>query len=846
MTRFICIHGHFYQPPRENPWLDVVERQESAAPFHDWNARITSECYRPNARARVLDAKARIDHLVNDYARLSFNVGPTLMSWLAQAAPDVHDAIVEADRIAIRKTGAGAAIAQVHGHLILPLANERDKATQVRWGIHDFELRFGRRPMGMWLAETACDIPTLEALAREGIEFTLLAPSQAARVRPDPSAPWVDVRGARVDPRRPYRVSLPSGRSIVVFFYDGPTSRAVAFENLLDDGRVFARRLLGLFRRDDEPQLVHIATDGETYGHHHRFGEMALAYALDEIERDPDVELVNYEAFLRVAPARWEAEIIENTAWSCVHGVERWRSDCGCSSGAHPTWSQAWRAPLRQALDRLRDRTISLVEAERGLFVDPWHARDDYIDVVAARSPAQAFTAQTMVLARHVHPELQRIAPRLREREPDWVIRALRVLELMRHAMSMYTSCGFFFDDLSGIETTQVMAYAARVIELASELWHVDLEPEFLDILGAARSNVPGEGNGAMVYRTHVLPRSATLDRAAAHFAVSSLFNEYDDHEILLGFEVDFLAREVRSSGRSRLAMGLALVTKRATRASLRFDYAVIHLGDHHLGVGVRPAIDPEQRETMRAELAAAFEAAELTRMLGVLQRHFPDAPERALARGTIPPTVGASGSASYSLRSLFKDEQKRVLDVVLASTLESVEHTYALVHEQHAPLMRYLASLGQEVPRPLRQAAEYTLTAGVRRELAKGAAIDLTSLDALVEEAKATGVIPRGPGIDVHGLDESEIARSARSALRQRIIAARQKDASLADLRLALGLARFVTTNGISLDATSAREEAVALRDGLLEAGVPEPWSEPLLALLALLAIAPAPSSPT
>ncbi|HWW62545.1 MAG TPA: glycoside hydrolase, partial [Thermoanaerobaculia bacterium] len=323
MLRHLTIHGHFYQPPRENAWLEAVETQDSAFPWHDWNERITNECYEPNATARILDAKDRIRRIVNNYACISFNFGATLLMWLEQRAPQTYAAILEADRISRpRFSGHGSAIAQAYNHIILPLANDRDKRTQVRWGIRDFEVRFGRRPEGMWLPETAVDIASLEALAAEGIAFTILEPSQAKQA---------------VDPTRPYLCELPSGRSIAIFFYDGPISRAVAFENLLARGEVFAHRLLGAFADDlTRPQLVNIATDGETYGHHHRFGEMALAYALQIIEARPDVRITNYGEFLAEHPPTHEVEIVENTAWSCAHGVERWRSDCGCNAGGGP------------------------------------------------------------------------------------------------------------------------------------------------------------------------------------------------------------------------------------------------------------------------------------------------------------------------------------------------------------------------------------------------------------------------------------------------------------------------------------------------------------------------------
>jgi alpha-amylase/alpha-mannosidase (GH57 family) len=844
MTRYVCIHGHFYQPPRENPWLDAIERQDSAAPFHDWNERITAECYRPNAFARVLDRQGRIDRLVNNYARISFNVGPTLMTWLAQSCPDVHEAVVEADRLAIARTGSGAAIAQAHGHLILPLASARDRRTQVGWGARDFEIRFGRRPRGMWLPETACDTPTLEALADEGIEFTVLAPSQAARIRPKAGAPWTDVRGGRVETRRPYRVPLPSGRAVTVFFYDGPTSRAVAFERLLDDGEGFARRLTSLLQPNArEPQLVHIATDGETYGHHHRFGEMALAYALDAIEREGAARVTTYEAYLRAHPATWEAEIVEGTAWSCAHGVERWKSHCGCSSGAHPSWSQAWRTPLRNALDVLRDRTSELVDREgRTLFADPWAARDEYIDVVAETDPRRALAAQERFLSNHVRPELVAREPRREGDEPGWAVRALSIMELTRHAMSMYTSCGWFFDDLSGIETTQVLTYALRVVELARQLFAVDLEPAFLDVLGQARSNLADQGDGRAVYRAHVLPRSATLDRAAAHFAVASLFNEYGDDETRLGFAVHFEQREVRTAGRARLALGVAAVTSRATLERERFEYAVIHLGDHHLGVGVRPADGARANETMRAELALAFGQADLTQMLRALEHHF----ARGIASRVsdlpgLPPTP--PGRASYSLRSLFKDEQKRILDVVLASTLESVERAYVAIYEQHAPLMRYLAGLGQPVPRAFLQAAQYTLLASIRRELARGDELDLVSLEALVQEARETGVVRRGGATQPQGaspLDDGDLAEAAREALRHMVEAAVREDSSVERITLAAGLARFLVGAGITIDHDPAQDHATLLRDRLAAIGMPEGWQVPFGSLLEALRIAP------
>lgn len=505
--RYICIHGHFYQPPRENPWLGEVETQASAHPFHDWNERITAECYRPNAAPRILDGEGRPVDAANSYARISFNFGPTLLSWLEAKAPDVYAAILAADRESqARFSGHGSAIAQAYNHVILPLANRRDKVTQVVWGIRDFERRFGRFPEGLWLPETAVDTESLEVLAEQGILFTVLAPHQAGRVRESGADPWRDVTGGRIDTRRPYRVGLPSGRSITAFFYDGPVSRAVAFEQLLGSGDLLCSRLLGRFdretsREETDDQLVHIATDGETYGHHHRFGDMALAFALHRIETEESARLTNYGEYLAGHPPVDEAEILERTSWSCAHGIGRWRENCGCRTLAGT--SQEWRAPLRGALDALRDALALLFEVRAGdLFSDPWAARDDSIELQFDSAPA----AVDAFLRRHARRELS-AAERLA---------AVAWMDLQRNALLMFTSCGWFFDDLAGLEGRQILQYAGRAIDLTQRLGGpaAAFEELFLDALSAATSNDPARGDGRRVYEDFV--RSAAAGRVFA------------------------------------------------------------------------------------------------------------------------------------------------------------------------------------------------------------------------------------------------------------------------------------------------------------------------------------------
>ncbi len=498
MKRYICIHGHFYQPLRENPWLETIEPEASAYPFHDWNERVAEECYARNAAAPVLDENGRVEEVVNNYARISFNFGPTLLGWLKTHRPDVYRAVLRADKESQeRYAGHGSALAQAYGHAILPLADHRDKLTQVRWGIEDFVRHFDRRPEGLWLPETAVDLDTLEVLAGEGVRFTVLAPHQARRVRPVGAGDWQGVDGSGIDPRRPYTARLPSGRPIALFFYDGALSQAVAFEGLLNDGDALKTRLLDAFGPErDEPQLVHIATDGETYGHHHRFGDMALAYALRRLEAENEVEVTNYGAYLEACPPTHEVEIIENTSWSCAHGIERWRGGCGCDTGAHPEWHQDWRAPLGAALDWRRDEGSPRYETgARQVLRDPWAARNAYIRVVVDRSPAawRRFVADQAT----------------RDLGEEEKLSVLKLLELERHALLMYASDGWFFDDPSGIETVQTLRHAARVVELAADLFSVDLEAGLLARLEAAKSNVPDHRDGRRIYEQSVRPAAS-------------------------------------------------------------------------------------------------------------------------------------------------------------------------------------------------------------------------------------------------------------------------------------------------------------------------------------------------
>ncbi|TKC93346.1 DUF3536 domain-containing protein [Polyangium fumosum] len=700
--RYVCVHGHFYQPPRENPWLEAIEQQDSAAPWHDWNARITAECYAPNAAARVLDGEDRITRIVNNYSRISFNFGPTLLGWMEHHAKETYRAILAADEASARRFGGhGSAMAQAYNHLIMPLANLRDKVTQVRWGIADFVARFRRKPEGMWLPETAVDTETLEILAAEGIAFTLLAPRQAARVRRIGGKEWIDVRGSRIDPSMAYRVELPSGRSIAVFFYDGPVSQAVAFERLLANGEHFAGRLASAFdSKRTFPQMVHIATDGETYGHHHRYGEMALAWALGHIEAHGLAKLTNYGEFLERHPPTHEAEILERTSWSCAHGVERWRADCGCRSGSPHGWNQSWRKPLRHALDVLRDEVAGPFEraAER-LFHDPWAARDAYIEVVLDRTPS--------TLARFFAAHAARALAAEEQSE------ALSLLELQRNAMLMYTSCGWFFDDLSGIETVQCLQYAGRVVELGEALFGRSLEGPFLEHLEKARSNLPEMGDGRRVWDRFVTRARVDLPAVTAHFATSLV---QDGPPSTYCYDVHVEGLETHERNGAKLLLGRTRVTSRLTLASESHDFSVLHLGDHRVAGGVLR--DPEGDDLIerRAELVRTFESGDMEGTMRLFYRRC----DRTID----------------SLDAVFRDDQRRIVERLLAPTLAEVEAAQRTLFERYAPLLRRLAPLRSPTPRSLLVAGELVLGADLLRA-AERVAPDVLSMRRLLAQAK-------------------------------------------------------------------------------------------------------------
>ncbi|MEO8841534.1 MAG: DUF3536 domain-containing protein [Kofleriaceae bacterium] len=723
-AKWVCIHGHFYQPPRENPWLEAIEPQPSAHPYRDWNERITAECYRPNMAARVVDNDNQIIRIVDNYQRMSFNVGPTLMSWLELHAPDVHQALVDADAASqLRFGGHGSAIAQAYNHMIMPLASPRDRATQVRWGIADFRKRFGRAPEGMWLPECAVDTASLEALAAEGILFTVLAPHQAKAWRP----PHGDWRSTAVDPGRAYKYPLPSGRSIDLFFYDGAVAQAVAFERLLADGHKIIERMINRGHAEgDEPTLCHIATDGETYGHHHRYGDMALAWALAQVEQGwQGTRLTNYGEFRAKVPATWEVQLVENSSWSCAHGVERWREDCGCNSGGKPGWNQRWRRPLRDALDFLRDQVAAALDGAGALlFRDPWAARDAYVHVLLGGAPArEEFLA---VHAAHVLA-------------PDERVRALSMMEMARHAMLMYTSCGWFFDELSGIETVQCMQYAARVAELLHDVGGHPAEGELVERLSAAQSNLPEEGDGRKVWMQRVRPARVDPEKVAAHVAVRTLVTPTELTHAVPGFVIEVVDAMERRSGRARMIASQLRVRSALTEAATTWCFAGLYLGEQHVTGGVRSPPDAGEWTAITEELSSAFKTADVFAAQRVIDRHFQ--------------------GAQLSLGALLPGRRERVIAAVLGEALHRAEDQLGEAYDQQAPLIRWLVARELPVPEVLHAIAEGTLRRRVLTNLRADRASFQALRDQLVEAAEVRV-----------SLDTPEIALAASESLRHLI----------------------------------------------------------------------------
>jgi hypothetical protein len=604
-------------------------------------------------------------------------------------------------------------------------------------------------------------------LAQHGILFTVLAPHQCKRIRPlKEGAAWTDTPGASVDTTRPYIVRFASGVSIAVFFYNGPASRAIAFEGLLNSGENFAARLKAGFKDTAQPQLVSVATDGESYGHHHKLGEMALAYALRLLEQDETVRLANYASFLAQFPPEYECEIVENTSWSCTHGIERWRSDCGCNGGK-AGFNQSWRAPLRKAMDELRDAIVPLTEQEGAKYFDNvWGARDGYIQVILDRSP-ESVERFFRLHQNHMLAETERV-------------HALELMEMQRNAQLMYTSCGWFFDDISGIETVQIIAYAARVLQLAKQVsaeQTASFEQAFLSSLAEARSNIAAEGDGATIYKRNSATMELHLEQVAAHYAISSIFSSFAEETELFCYHVHRISFDIHTSGSGRLALGRAHIASAVTGHSQSFSFAVLHFGDQNITAAVKAYTDADaaEFEAFAAEADEQVQRADFPEVIRLIDRYY--------------------GRANYSLTSLFTDEQRRIVRLILDSTLRDIENSLTTIYQDHASLLHYLSQAGLPKPPALTLAAGFAINAGLRRVL-EADSIDQAQLHSYLALAKSDQVT----------LETAELSYIADQRMKRAMVDLQASAGSLETLSLALSLARTLVVLPFELNLWQAQ----------------------------------------
>ena len=681
--KFLTIHGHFYQPPRENPWLEAIELQDSALPFHDWNERICKECYNPNSVSRIVDNRNRILDIVNNYEYMSFNFGPTLLSWMEEFAPLTYERIIKADIESISQhNGHGNAMAQVYNHIIMPLANTKDKETQVKWGIRDFEYRFGRKPEGIWLAETAVDDETLRVLVDNGIKFTVLSPYQALKIKKRTEKDWQDVSWGNIDPARSYEYTIKSdsNKKIDLFFYDGAISRSVAFDELLTDGNKFIKRLKeGVSEFRDYPQLINIATDGESYGHHTKFGDMALSYVLKIKAEDEGFKITNYAEYLDQYKSDYEADIKQASSWSCFHGVGRWKEDCGCSTGGHPGWNQKWRTALRNALDYLRDELINVFETEGPKYFtqDVWDVRNNYIEVILDRSYSNIKNFQK----KYFQPELT---------EEDKV-KGMELLEIQRQSMLMYTSCGWFFSEISGIETVQIMKYAARAMQLAAGFTNTTLETNFLNILAEAKSNIQEFGTGKDIYERFVKPSVVTSKQVACLWAISSLYQEFDDEEDVYCYSVKCNDYQKVTKGNANFIIGNIEIRSKVTLQKSNLVFALMQYAGGDFHCAIKEFSTNNEYQELKTNLVKVFMLNPITEIIRALDEKF--------------------GKEYFTLKDIFIEERKKILQILLKDQLAKFADTYKGMYQQGKGSIYHMQNLGLEIPNEFKISAAYALS---------------------------------------------------------------------------------------------------------------------------------------
>ncbi len=706
-NKYICIHGHFYQPPRENPWLNEIETEISAQPFKNWNVRITRECYGPNAYARILNDKGLIIKLVNNYEKISFNFGPTLISWIEKNYPKLYHKILEADKISQEyNNGHGNAIAQIYNHIIMPLATREEKEIEIIWGIKDFIHRFNRNPEGLWLSETAVDLETIEILIQNNIKFIILSPTQVKKVRKIGTEKWEEVNEFSINSNRPYELKLPNGKKIAIFFYEREISSKIAFDSILNDGNTFINEIFSKFEeKNKEPQLVNIASDGETYGHHKKFAEMALAYALDQIEMKNSARIINYGYFLELFPPRFEVEIKENTAWSCAHGVERWRSNCGCRFNNE--LNQKWRTPLRDAMNWLKSKVDDFFNTELPKYLkDIDQVKRDYIEVI---------------LNQYKNRRIEFIKKfQLRELTESEQISVSRILEMYKNSLLMFTSCGWYFDDISGLESIQIMKYAGRILQLF-ERFHINYSEDYLKIIEVAESNFKSKGNGRSIFN-QVLKNIIGFRKVVANYAISkSIFSVPDKNDFYI-YHIENIEAEIYELGSAKLLVGYLKIFFDYTGRNQTIMYVSLSFGKEFLA-SAKKLESKEEYFAFKENISQKFKKMGLSEIIQFIDKNF---------EGEL-----------FGLEDLFSKEQEEILDYLIDSQFIPLEEEFNKFYEDNLKFMTYLANIGAKIPKKFLIVLNFILNQKMKEKLSEHyfQTHDLKPLVSILDKAKFWGL---------------------------------------------------------------------------------------------------------
>ena len=680
---FITIHGHFYQPPRENPWTEQIELQPSAQPFHNWNARINKECYKANCFARILNSENLIENIINNFQYISFNIGPTLMKWIKENSKETYYKILEADKNSIELySGHGNAIAQVYNHTILPLAKNKDKHTQILWGIEDFKTHFKREPEAIWLAETAVNQDTIDVLVEFNLKYIILSPFQACKVRPLGKKKWTDVSTGNIDITMPYKQYSRDGRSINIFFYNHTISSAIGFEHLLTNSYLLVEKFQQFIWDANRPILISTCTDGESYGHHEKFGEMCLAHFIKHSSQKHGLTLTNYGQFLELYKPTHEVQIKsgfqgEGTAWSCAHGVGRWIRNCGCSDGGYPSWNQHWRTPLREAFNWLHDQILKAYQIKAShLLKDLQQAKNSYINIISNRNPENR------------REFLKKFCTKKNITDHESAL-IFRFMEALYQCQLLFTSCAWFFADISGLEPIQNLKYAARAIQLIKIYLKNDLENDFLNKLIFIKSNNASQGTAKDIYNKEVKSSIINYKMIVSNYAiVSFILNEFKPRKIY-NYNIEPVNHEQRKNINKPLEKGMVWLHDNYTGEKLGYIYFLF----------------PKSIRNMRCYTLNNKENFEFN--ITTIE--------------TIEQEISIlTNEKYYTIKDLFTDNREQIIKLAFSKQMKQTEKMLDKLYDKNIELLETFYETRLPIPKILKTLCEYVYSNKIDNTLIK------------------------------------------------------------------------------------------------------------------------------